>query len=120
MRAVGAQGPCQWRIKSVEEERKIGEGKHRICGPMMGNNGKEKLIKGEAKYGDGWLSREMGSNHEIQKFFKWVSISKWGDGWLSREMGGYKLVPRLLARAALWVRIMTYKIGDFNKEMTIL
>jgi hypothetical protein len=28
--------------KSVEEERKIGEGKNRICGTMMGNNGKEE------------------------------------------------------------------------------
>ncbi len=40
--------------------------------------------------------------------------AKYGDGWLSREMDGFegrwvaKLVARLLAVAALWVRITEY------------
>jgi hypothetical protein len=40
-------------------------------------------------------------------------VDKQGDGRLSRQMGGYvgrgvaKLVARLLATAALWVRIRT-------------
>jgi hypothetical protein len=51
--------------------------------------------------------------------------AKYGDGWLSREMDGFegrwvaKLVARLLAVAALWVRIQTspkkYKMGDISK-----
>ncbi len=42
-----------------------------------------------------------------------------GDGWLIREMG--KLVARLLATAAPWVRIQTYlkkyKMGEKSKEV---
>ncbi len=64
-----------------------------------------------------------------ENFF--VNLHKmWGDGWLCEEMSGYvgiwvvmrvaKLVARLLATAALWVRIQTslknrYKMGDISK-----
>jgi hypothetical protein len=34
-----------------------------------------------AKYGDGWLSREMGG-------LAGRSVAKYGDGWLSTGMGG--------------------------------
>ncbi len=57
---------------------------------------------------------------------------KQGDEWLSREMGGSvgrrvawkgrwvaKFLARLLATAALWIRIQTkYKIGDISKGVT--
>jgi hypothetical protein len=49
----------------VWERGKNRRRKNRICGPMMGKNGKEKggeFNRGRwvAKYGDGWLSREVG------------------------------------------------------------
>ena len=51
--------------------------------------------------GDGWLSRVMGGQPG-----RWVATSgrwsaKQGDGWL-------QLAVRLLATAALWIRIQTY------------
>jgi hypothetical protein len=43
-------------------------------------------------------------------------VVKQGDGWL-RDRWEAKLVAHLLATAALWVRIQTFKMGEISKEM---